>query len=953
MSWDEDWLDRHITLYMEHELPRYEAYALFMESVLERVCDRLAPYALVQVRAKAPASFAEKCIRKHEIHPDPVFQMTDLCGARVITHFKQQVDAIAAFVREHFIIDEANSEDLGRRLRTGEFGYLSVHFVFQIPKRIDRTLDLTEKEKKWLKIIQGGDRVVPAWSRKAEIQIRTLAQHIWSDVFHDRIYKTPLKLPEQYKREASRLAALLESADDGLGELSQRIDDYKIDYGAYMSLDAIKSKMNMLKTILDTGLSKNQAALTLRLVKLAKAAGDWKTIVQATKGLLREGTPEANQLVMESGYALCKLHEQQRTHRDFLRGQRRLEQVAKPVEDVDAFIQAGHIESDETRAQALAHLAWSHLKANKRNRLRRARDLYYQATLYDPDNPYHFRQLLECEAKRTKDIEFLRLLRPQIEGAIEKCCEHADVGIELPFAHFAMAKLHLFAGRPYECLLEYTKGIARSNNEYAIDEELEASQELQKAVGKEFPDLEYVVRLLKTGRTAKLLQITQKAQKASEAKGTECKSIKEKLQKEGENDTPSAQEKELKHQLDQAERELEELQEEFNKAKKRSDAGLSKYQTETKDWLKDRKYQNSLKQEFSLGIRLPVLIVVGGTDPEMESHLEPYRKLLREALHNFEGTLFSGGTRCGVPGMLGEIAEEEDNPDRFQLWAYVPRSRPKDAPIDRRYDKVFLTEGTDFTHLELLQTWRDILAAGINPSEVNVLGINGGLLSRFEFHMALAMGAKLGLVEDTGREASKMLREDPWWEPTQLLRLPQDPMAICAFLFTTQSGWKQKELEPAAKKVHERFLKQRKDEPPEAKPWKDLPEDFKKSCFHQVLCAKHILQVAGMDVEDMGTGWKEGDAKLLNLSDPKVLPREMHDKIAAMEHGRWIVERLMQGWRYGPVKDAENKISPYLIPWEELDFHIREYDLKAVLDFPKILKESNLQVVKRKRKRSK
>jgi len=55
-----------------------------------------------------------------------------------------------------------------------------------------------------------------------------------------------------------------------------------------------------------------------------------------------------------------------------------------------------------------------------------------------------------------------------------------------------------------------------------------------------------------------------------------------------------------------------------------------------------------------------------------------------------------------------------------------------------------------------------------------------------------------------------------------------------------------------------------------------------------------------------------------------------------MEHARWNAERFLAGWTLGP-KDAENKVSPYLVPWEELPTEIKKYDFDAAHNIPVLL----------------
>ena len=120
-----EWLRKQIAAYAK-ERRRYEKYADVLLRILKAAARDLAPMAIVQARAKAIPSFAFKANKKRTEHPDPVKQFTDLCGARIITHTQAEAERICAFIKRHFIIDEANSQDVLERLRPSEFGYRSV-----------------------------------------------------------------------------------------------------------------------------------------------------------------------------------------------------------------------------------------------------------------------------------------------------------------------------------------------------------------------------------------------------------------------------------------------------------------------------------------------------------------------------------------------------------------------------------------------------------------------------------------------------------------------------------------------------------------------------------------------------------------------------------------------------------------------------------------------------------
>lgn len=54
---------------------------------------------------------------------------------------------------------------------------------------------------------------------------------------------------------------------------------------------------------------------------------------------------------------------------------------------------------------------------------------------------------------------------------------------------------------------------------------------------------------------------------------------------------------------------------------------------------------------------------------------------------------------------------------------------------------------------------------------------------------------------------------------------------------------------------------------------------------------------------------------------------------ASAQHDAWFSGKLNQGWKYGPVKDAEKKEHPCCVPYEELPptQRVKDYLFKAVV----------------------
>ncbi|MGW6728617.1 GTP pyrophosphokinase [Nocardia sp. NPDC055029] len=168
---------------------------------LERLISELLNRAGIQVhsvtyRVKTKES-ADKKIANREGKYSSVAELTDLLGIRVITYFTDEVDRVANALIPEFAIDPENSVDKRKILDPDRFGYLSLHYIAKLGETRE-TLVEYERFK----------------GRVFEIQIRSILQHAWAEIEHDLGYKANGSLPTEMKRKFSRLAGLLEMADD-------------------------------------------------------------------------------------------------------------------------------------------------------------------------------------------------------------------------------------------------------------------------------------------------------------------------------------------------------------------------------------------------------------------------------------------------------------------------------------------------------------------------------------------------------------------------------------------------------------------------------------------------------------------------------------------------------------------------------------------------------------------
>jgi GTP pyrophosphokinase len=136
--------------------------------------------------------------------------ITDVVGVRVITYFEDDVDRVAAVVRDNFQIDLENSTDKREAIEPDRFGYLSLHFVVSMS---EPRASLPEFQS--------------YRTLKAEIQIRSILQHAWAEIEHDLGYKTAAAVPREIRRQFSRLAGILELVDQEFLDVRNALARYE------------------------------------------------------------------------------------------------------------------------------------------------------------------------------------------------------------------------------------------------------------------------------------------------------------------------------------------------------------------------------------------------------------------------------------------------------------------------------------------------------------------------------------------------------------------------------------------------------------------------------------------------------------------------------------------------------------------------------------------------------
>lgn len=145
-------------------------------------------------------------------------------------------------------------------------------------------------------------------------------------------------------------------------------------------------------------------------------------------------------------------------------------------------------------------------------------------------------------------------------------------------------------------------------------------------------------------------------------------------------------------------------------------------------------------------------------------------------------------------------------------------------------------------------------------------------------------------------------------------------------------------LDRLARSVHDRYRSialEGSDAPsgmPSVMPWPQLPEIYRASNRRLADQILFSLRFLGLEAVAADT------PQLIDLG-----PAEC-ELLARLEHRRWCVERILDGWRAGPKRDDTARIHPLLMPWEDLPDDIRQRNLSAASEVPQLLAAVGLEI---------
>lgn len=204
-----------------HQIANAERLREALKGQIEFMLSSVTLGVPIESRVKTWSSIEERLSRK-PIELQKIADLDDLIGLRIILLFRRDLETALEAIRSQ--LDVLNAEDKASILTHTQFGYQSHHYIVRVPTG-------------WQKI--------PSFSGlghlKVELQIRTLAQHIWAAASHKLQYKQEDAVPPLLMRSIYRVSALLETVDLEF----ERVLDARRDYSASIGVEATSEDLNV------------------------------------------------------------------------------------------------------------------------------------------------------------------------------------------------------------------------------------------------------------------------------------------------------------------------------------------------------------------------------------------------------------------------------------------------------------------------------------------------------------------------------------------------------------------------------------------------------------------------------------------------------------------------------------------------------------------------------------
>ncbi|MFZ4506650.1 MAG: hypothetical protein ACOYON_03010 [Fimbriimonas sp.] len=299
------------------------------------------------------------------------------------------------------------------------------------------------------------------------------------------------------------------------------------------------------------------------------------------------------------------------------------------------------------------------------------------------------------------------------------------------------------------------------------------------------------------------------------------------------------------------------------------------------------------------------VVVAGSTNDASSEYTDDWVSLMEPAFDGFDGLILTGGTDAGVCRAAYLAAAKAGILGR--TFGFPPAG----FAISHGLRQVEGVEQLEPGIKAVLQYWRLLLEGRldgkpIKPGNVTLLGFGGGPVSKIEYQVAAALGARVGLLHQAGRSVDEHFDNPDWRAARQVFPIVADPATYWNAIRrpVPVDGMERKEIEKIAFGIHLNY-ESTIDRNTKLGELSDLQRTNAVANVSQAESINLLLSRVGLTVRKTPNFYTGIDK----------LTEDQLRVLSEYEHGRWNIDRLTQGWRFGLERSNAHQIHPDLIPW--------------------------------------
>ncbi len=135
-----------------------------------------------------------------------------------------------------------------------------------------------------------------------------------------------------------------------------------------------------------------------------------------------------------------------------------------------------------------------------------------------------------------------------------------------------------------------------------------------------------------------------------------------------------------------------------------------------------------------------------------------------------------------------------------------------------------------------------------------------------------------------------------------------------------------------AKAFHAAYLAENKGSGPAHKPWSELPQTYRNANRAVADQAWARVHSSGFRASSEGGSWTIDQ-------DP-----QKFEALAEIIHRMWVIDRRLDGWRFGKIRDNQRRLHPDLCAYAKLSDKVKELDRAQIRLQQEVFRRDNLNV---------